>query len=95
MREWNEVKKEILKDPEVFREYNKLGPRYALISQLIAARLKRKVTQKQLAFKIKTKQSAIARLESGNANPTFDFLDKIARALNLNLSINFTPRLTS
>lgn len=91
MENWKDTEKDWIKNPKFVREYNRLAPRYALISQLIAARLKRKVTQKQLAFKIKTKQSAIARLESGNANPTFDFLDKIARALNFNLSINFVP----
>ena len=44
------------------------------------------MTQKQLAEKIGTKQSNIARLESGNYNPSYQFLQKIAGALDKKLS---------
>lgn len=91
MEEWEKVEKELLKDPKVFEEYQKLKPRYAIISWLIGQRIKLKLSQRQFARKVKVSYSTIARLESGNANPTFDFLDKIARALNFNLSINFIP----
>lgn len=87
MDEWAKFKKELLKNSEVSKEYIKLKPKYRLISQLIAARKKENVTQKQLAKKIGTKQSAIARLENGNANPTLSFLEKISFALNTKLSI--------
>ena len=82
MDEWTKFKKELLKDDEVNVEYKKLEPKYRLISQLIAARVKQNITQKQLAKKIGTKQSAIARLENGNGNPTLLFLEKISSALN-------------
>lgn len=42
MRNWKDLKKELLADPETKREYDKLAPRYALISDLIAAKLKNK-----------------------------------------------------
>ncbi len=87
MEEWNKVKKELLKDKEVYKEYKRLDPKYRLISQLIGARAKKGITQKQLAEKIGTKQSAIARIESGNANPSFDFLEKITKALDSELII--------
>ena len=89
MDEWNEVKAELLKNPKVLREYKKLEPKYRLISQLIAARVQKGMTQNYLARKLKTKQSAIARLESSNTNPTFDFLNRIATALEMNLSVQF------
>lgn len=82
MNEWNDFKKELLSDKNVFEEYKKLEPKYKLISQLISARLKNKMTQAQLAEKIGTKQSAVARLEGGNFNPTILFLEKISQALN-------------
>ncbi len=44
------------------------------------------MTQKQLAEKIGTKQSNIARLESGNYNPSYQFLQKVAGALDKKLS---------
>ena len=87
MEEWNQVKKELLKNREAYKEYKKLEPKYRLISQLIGARIKKGLTQKQLAERIGTKQSAIARIESGNANPSFDFLKKITSALDSELII--------
>ena len=87
MEEWNKVKKELLRDKEAYREYKKLEPKYRLISQLIGARIKKGLTQRQLAEKVGTKQSAIARIESGNANPSYDFLEKITSALGSKLIV--------
>ena len=61
--------------------------RLSLIEQIVKKRLKKGLTQKQLAQKIGTKQSAIARLESGNANLSIDFLVKIAKALDSEVKI--------
>ena len=87
MENWKTVKKELLSDPEVAREYEKLRPRYELISQLIGARLKKGLTQSQLAKKMGTKQSAIARVEGGNSNPSVAFLEKLTQALGSKLVI--------
>lgn len=82
-----EYKAELLKNPDVKAEYDALEPEYELIRQLIKARNDRHMTQKELAEKIGTKQSCIARLESGNYNPSFLFLQKVAGALDKKLSI--------
>lgn len=87
MDEWTKFKKELLKDKTINKEYKKLESKYRIISQLLAARTKKNITQKQLAKIMGTKQSAIARLENGNANPTLSFLEKISMALNTKLSI--------
>lgn len=84
---WKDVKKELLQNKEVAAEYKRLEPRYQLISELIKARLKSGLSQAELAQKIGTKQSAIARIESGNANPTIDFLEKMTSAMNSKLTI--------
>jgi len=84
-------KKQVLKDPELKAEYNKLQPEFALIEAIIDARIKKGLTQKKLAKKIGTKQSVISRLEIGRANPTFSFLKRLAKALNTNLEIRFKP----
>ncbi|MCH5296017.1 MAG: helix-turn-helix transcriptional regulator [Treponema sp.] len=47
------------------------------------------MTQKQLAEKMGTRQSNIARLESGNYNPSLHFLQRVASALGKRLSISF------
>ena len=83
-------KKNALKNPEFKKEYDKLQPEFALIKAVIEARIKRGLTQNELAKKIGTKQSVISRLEIGKANPSFLTLKKIAQALNSRLEIRFT-----
>ncbi len=89
MKDWKTLKKELLKNKEVAKEYERLKPRYQIISQMIEARIKRGLTQKELAKKIGTKQSAIARIESGNANTSLSFLEKVAIATKSKLIIEF------
>lgn len=87
MQKWTSFKKELLKNSEFKSEYERLKPKYDLITQLINARLKAGLSQTDLAKKVGTKQSAIARLESGQANPTVSYLEKVAKAVNSNLYI--------
>lgn len=87
MKTWKVLRKELLKDPEVRREYERLKPRYELISQLISARARNGLTQAQLAKKVGTKQSAIARAESGSVNLSIGFLEKLSHALGSKLII--------
>ena len=87
MKAWKNFKKELLQDRKIVREYENLKPRYQLVSQLIEARIKKGLTQKELASKIGTKQSAIARLESGASNPSIAFLEKVTSALGSKLMI--------
>lgn len=79
--------RELMKDPEFRKEYDALEPEFALIHSIIEKRLKKEMTQAQLAKKIGTKQSAVARLESGTSNPSMAFLSKVASALDARLQI--------
>jgi ribosome-binding protein aMBF1 (putative translation factor) len=88
MRDWEDLKKELLKDPEFKKEYDALEVEYSIITQVIQKRLDKKMSQKQLAEKIGTKQSAISRLEGGNTNPSVAFLEKISKALGSKLQIS-------
>ncbi len=90
MKNWKVFKAGLLKDKEVAAEYKRLEPRYKLISQLIEARVKKGMTQAELARKIGTKQSAIARLESGRANPTISLLERMASATGSKLIIQIS-----
>lgn len=77
--------KEALKDPKLIAEYARLQPEF----EIIRARIKKGLTQMELAKRIGTKQSVISRLESGRANPSVAFLKKLAQALNTRLEIKF------
>ncbi len=90
MKDLQTFKKEALRNLELKREYEKFAPRYAVISELIAARIKRSITQKELAKQMGTTQSSIARLESGNVNPSLEFLQKIAQVMGYKLSIHLS-----
>lgn len=90
MNDWNDFKKELLKDPEIKKGYDKLGPRYEVIKKLIELRIKNEMTQAQLAKKLNTKQASISRFESGNVNPTVDFMLMVSQALGKKLNITFT-----
>lgn len=88
MKDWNQLKAELLQNKAVKKEYDRLTPRYLAISELITARTKQGITQKELAKKIGTKQSAIARFEAGNVNPSLGFLEKIVEVLGLRVNIS-------
>lgn len=75
------------RDPE-FRAARERGrPQFEFRRKLIGARLAAGLTQAQLAERIGTKQSAISRLEGGDAEPSFDMLRRLAVALNVSFEI--------
>lgn len=81
--------KEALKDPLLRAEYDRQQPEFAVIQAMIDIRKNKSFTQKQLAEKLGTTQSAISRLEKGNINPTIGFMQKLADALGSKLDIRF------
>ncbi len=83
----DDIKAKLMEDAEFEEEYNKLKPRYELISQIIEARKSMKMTQEELAERAGTRKSNISRLESGSYNPSLDFLIKIARSLDKDVHI--------
>ena len=75
--------------PEVKAEYDQLAPQYEVIRTAIASRKEAGLTQKQLAEKMGTKQANISRFENGNANPSLEFLQKMASCMGKTLHITF------
>lgn len=82
-------KQALKKDHELKRAYDALDGEFSFVRTLIQKRLERNMTQQELAKKIGSKQSAISRIESGQANPSVRILQKIAHALDARLSIAF------
>lgn len=69
--------------------YDELGPEFDLARSLIEARANAGLTQKQLAERMNTTQSVIARIESGRAHPSTRTLHKIAQSTGTRLRITF------
>ncbi len=86
------ILREHLKNPKVARAYEELGPEFEIISQIIALRNKRKMTQAQLAERVGTKQPSIARLEKRGTAKDLEFLQRVAAALDARLEVRLVPR---
>lgn len=84
---FEQMKEDMLKDEEFRLEYEKLRPRYEAIAQIVAARKEQNMTQAELAKRVGTQKSNISRLESGNYNPSLDFLTKVVESLGKSLNI--------
>jgi len=85
---YEEFEAELLKKPEIRREYEALKPKYDMIQSLIERRNQLRISQTQLAWMVGTKQPAISRLENGDYNTTLSTLFKVAYALDLDISLN-------
>ena len=79
------------KDPEYRTAYDRLGPEFELVRALIEARTRAGLTQSELAERMETTQSVVARLESGRVLPSTRTLERIARATGTRLRIAFDP----
>nr|WP_288200187.1 helix-turn-helix transcriptional regulator [uncultured Pleomorphomonas sp.] len=83
-----DLKKRLMAAPEFQREYAKVDAEFTVIEALIRARTMANLSQAELARRIGTTQSAIARLEGGGVSPSLSTLRKYAEATGTKLEIN-------
>ncbi|OGR29070.1 MAG: XRE family transcriptional regulator [Desulfuromonadales bacterium GWD2_61_12] len=76
------VKQELLQDEEFHAAFVQLEDEFALAAQLIEARKKAHLTQEEVARRMGTTQSVVARLESGHPLPSLRSLKRYAQAVN-------------
>lgn len=76
-----------MKKPAYRKAYDDLELEFQLKEALIRARIERGMTQKQIAKRAGTKQSAISRFERGGSNPTVGFVQKVARAVGTRITL--------
>ena len=74
-----DLKAELLQNPDVLRAYDEMAPEYDIARAVIEARLAAGFSEEELAERMETSQSYIARLESGRTLPT---LLRVAKATN-------------
>ncbi len=89
---WEQVRKELMVDPKVKKAYEDLQPEFAIVQALIDARVKKKISQEELARRMGTGQAVISRLENANASPSLSLIKRLADALELKVELKFTPR---
>ena len=91
--EFKEIKKRMFeKNPKLKEEYDNLEPEYKIIEQIIKLRKDLNLTQTELGKLLKVKQPVIARLESGEYNPSLSYLKKVADVLGAKLDIRFISK---
>lgn len=80
---------EWMKTPGYKTAYESTRAEFELAQQLIETRIKRGLSQGELAIKMGTSQSTIARLESGKSMPSMRTLTKFAQATQAEFQIKF------
>ena len=81
MKTLKALKTELLADPETLAEFDAMADEFDLTRELIAARSRAGLTQGQVAERMGTTQSVIARLESGRRAPSLRTVQRYAHAL--------------
>ncbi len=82
--------KKSLKNPEFRKAWEESELEYQVATQLIEARLAKKLSQRDLAKKMNTSQAVISRIESMNANPSLSLLKRAAQALSIKLTVSLS-----
>jgi DNA-binding XRE family transcriptional regulator len=84
-----------LQDPEFRREWARTALARAVSERLVQYRIEHGLTQTALARKLGMQQSAVARLEAGDHNPSIDTLSRLSRGLGINFHIVVRPEMVS
>jgi ribosome-binding protein aMBF1 (putative translation factor) len=86
-----EIRHEVFKKrPGAKKVYDSLKPKYNLIEKTIKVRKKQGLSQTEVAKRMGTKQSSLARFEAGKTNPTLKFIQKLAKALETTFSLTIS-----
>ena len=88
---FKQIKAELLKNPEVLAEYERLRPEFELAEIIIAARAAQGLTQAELAARMGTSQSYIARLEGGKVSPSMKTWQRLAAATGTRAKVTLEP----
>lgn len=86
---WETHKKQLLKNPEFKKALKKSRLEYDIARAFILTRTKYKLTQNQLALKLKTRQSVISRVENSQTTASLSFLKRFASIFGGNVRIHF------
>lgn len=94
MSKVRDLHQEWMEGEEYRKAHERLAPEFELARAVIDARVSAGLTQEQLAKRMETTQSVIARLESGRTRPSTQTLERLAAATGTRLRISFEPSAT-
>jgi ribosome-binding protein aMBF1 (putative translation factor) len=80
-----------MESKEYRKAHEQLAGEFEIAHAVIEARVTAGLTQEQLAQRMDTTQSVIARLESGRTKPSTQTLERLAAATGTRLKISFEP----
>jgi ribosome-binding protein aMBF1 (putative translation factor) len=88
-----QMKAQMLSEPAVKREYDRLAEEFVLVEELVQARLRSGLSQAEVAKRMGTKSPAISRIESADMkhSPSLRTLRKYAAAVGCRLEFRLKP----
>jgi len=86
----DELKARLLADPEVQAEYDRLAPEFEIANELVRARERAGLSQAEVARRMQTTQSVVARLESGQTLPSTRTLLRYAAATGSRMKVQLS-----
>ncbi len=89
MTNFNDYLNQQLENPEFKTEYESLEPEFAIMQAIIDARKTKGLTQKELSERTGITQGDISKLENGSGNPSVKTLQRLAKAMDMSLKIEF------
>ena len=91
MKSLKEVKAQLLANPAVRQAYDAQAPEFELARELIAARTQAGLTQGEVAARMGTTQSVVARIESGRGTPSMRTVQGFAIAVGARAVVRMGP----
>ena len=88
MMKLNDLKADLLNRSDVRAEYEALAEEFSIAEALIRARSEADMTQTDVAEKMHTSQSYVAKLEGGRVSPSIKALQRYAAATGSRLKIS-------
>jgi transcriptional regulator with XRE-family HTH domain len=96
MRDGNKTFEELLaeeklRDPEFAAEWQRTALAREFADVILSYRIDEKLSQRQLAKRLGVSQPRVAKLESGEHNPSVDTIISVVRQLGVEFAIDVAP----
>jgi DNA-binding XRE family transcriptional regulator len=93
--DWATLRERRMSEPGALEAYGASRPAFELGRAVRELRERRGWSQSQLGEAASMAQSAVAGFEAGGTTPTLPVLERLARALDVELSVGFNPKSTA